>query len=255
MTSSINRKYNLIKSSYDVRDHIHVSPFLRVLPQRVDLRREIPPVLDQGQLGSCALNATSNCLRHLLLKENVKVFQPSRLYLYWNTRVNIEHSSPNEDTGVMIRDVCKSIQKYHACDEAVWPYDISKFNIAPPLKAYKNANLYKQLSYAKVPQTLKDIKQAIATNFPVIIGIGVYESFEGKDVAETGIVPLPNAEKEQLLGGHALLAVGYDDEKRHFIVQNSWGSNWGDKGFCYIPYDYLTNSELSSDFWTITLFE
>lgn len=255
MATHIQRKYNLIKSRRDVRDHIHVSPFIKVLPSAVDLRDELPPVLDQGQLGSCALNATSNCLRHLLMKEQVHIFQPSRLYLYWNTRVNIEHSPAGEDTGVMIRDVCKAIQKYHACDEAIWPYDIAKFNIAPPLKAYKNANLHKQLSYARVHQTVKEIKQAIASHFPVIIGIGVYESFEGKDVAETGIVPVPDPEKETLLGGHALLAVGYDDDKEHFIVQNSWGEYWGDKGFCYIPYKYLTDKNLASDFWTITLFE
>jgi C1A family cysteine protease len=225
------------------------------VPIRVDLREEMPPVLDQKNCGSCASNATSNALRHLLKKEKLPEFQPSRLYLYWNTRVNIEHSPPKEDTGVCIRDVCKAIQKYHACDENIWPYDTSKFSIPPPLNAYRNANLHKEIKYAYVPQDLNIIKKTIASGYPIVIGIQIYDSFETEEVIKTGIVPMPNVENETCLGGHAILLTSYNDLTKTFIIQNSWGESVGEKGYFHVPYDYVLNPALACDFWVFQFFD
>lgn len=255
MTSVLNRSYKLKKSPVDERDYLHAPAPVVNLPTKIDLRPEMPAVLDQSTLGSCCLQATSNALKHLLMCEKIPVFQPSRLYLYWNTRVNIEHSPADEDTGVCIRDVCKSLSKYHACDETFWPYDISKFSEAPPLAAYQNANLHKQVRYAYVPLDANVIKTTLAHHLPIIIGIQVYESFESQKVAQSGLVPLPDTTSEQCLGGHSMLLCGYDDDTQLFTVMNSWSANsWGDQGYCYIPYKYLLDPSLASDYWVISFF-
>jgi C1A family cysteine protease len=255
------RQYKLKRSPPDARDHVHVHalappPHGAELPKKVDLRAEMPGVLDQGSLGSCASNAASNCLRHLMRKERAaREFQPSRLYLYWNTRVNVERSPAGEDTGVCIRDVCKAVQRYHACDEAVWPYVIDRFGDAPPLAAYKDADLHRELRYASVPQSLPALRRTLAGGFPVVVGIQVYDSFESAAVARTGDVPLPDRSAEQCLGGHAVLVVGYDDARAEFLVMNSWGADWGQGGYFTLPYAYLLDPALGSDFWVFSRFE
>ena len=259
------RKYLLKRSPPDHRDFVCAHPtfaHIENFPPVFDLRTppadsgipEMPAVLSQGILGSCGTQATSNSLRHLLMKEKLPVWQPSRLFIYYNTRVNIEGSPPGEDTGVCIRDVCKALSKYHACDETIWPYDIERFSEEPPPEAYKNANLHKKIQYHSVPLNINAIKHAVFQGNPVIIGIQLYESFETVEVAKTGIVPMPIVEKEQLLGGHAMNLVGFNDITRRFIVSNSWG-DWGDNGYCYIPYDYIIDPSLGNDYWTITFFE
>ena len=263
-------KYHLQKCAYDPRD-IVVNPAQTVklpsvstttatvmaasrLPPSVDLRPLMPPVLTQGDLGACASNAGSNALRFLLNKERQIVFQPSRLYLYYNTRVNVEHGSPMIDSGVTIRDLCKAIQQYHACSETIWPYDISRFTIAPPLEAYKNAELHHHVQYRSVPQNLTALKSVLAGGYPILFGVVVYDSFESDYSMETGTVRLLS-HTDKILGGHALLMCGYCDQTQCFLCQNSWGTDVGEKGFFTIPYTYITTPSLAFDFWTISLFE
>jgi C1A family cysteine protease len=263
-----HKKYLLRRSPHDERDVMHVGAIAPPvpsasasvpppLPKHVDLRGEMPAVLDQSSLGSCALNAASNCLRHLLRRERLREFQPSRLYLYWNTRVNVESSPAGEDTGVCIRDVCKAVRAYHACDETVWPYDVAKFSVAPPLTAYRSAALHCALSYAYVPQTLDAMRRTLAGGLPIMVGLQLYDSFESQAVALTGVVPMPalrGAQPEQCLGGHAVLVCGYDDATETFLVMNSWGTGWGQAGFFCIPYAYVLDPALASDFWVFSTF-
>lgn len=227
-----------------------------VLPTQFDLRKDphIPAVLDQGQLGSCAANAMANVLTFRMGCEGRGVFHPSRLALYYNCRVNVEKSPADEDTGVTIGDMCKSVGQYHAGHEYLWPYDISKFAQAPPAAEVADAGKYLSFAYEPVAQNTDAIKQSIASGFPVILGIQVYETFESQAVAETGIVPLPNTEKEQCLGGHAQALYGFDDVKQAFLSMNSWGSAWGVKGYSWIPYAYMTDPNLAGDFWSVRVF-
>lgn len=251
----MNHKYLLKKQPYDNRDIIKSISKDLGTPNKFDLSSQMPPVLDQGNLGTCALNATSNILRFLLKKEKLIEWQPSRLYMYWNTRVNIEKESPNEDSGVCIRDVCKALQQYHVCHETPsWPYDITKFNVAPPLNAYKDANLHVSIKYKAVPQNLLAIKNTISEGNPIIIGIQIYESFEGEQSIKTGIIPYPNIANEKYLGGHAVTLVAYDDNTQKFLFQNSWGTGVGQKGYFEIDYKYIIDPNLASDFWMINLF-
>jgi C1A family cysteine protease len=135
-------------------------------------------------------------------------------------------------------------------NESIWPYDISRFDVEPPESVYAAAASHKAVEYARVPQTLGDIKQVLASGYPIVFGITVYESFESPDVARTGHVPMPS-KKERVLGGHALLIVGFKDDTSEFIVRNSWSAAFGDAGYIYLPYAYVASKDLAQDFWVV----
>jgi len=221
-----------------------------VLPTSVDLRSKMPPVYDQGQLGSCTANAIAGALEYALMKEAMTDFVPSRLFIYYNERV-IE-KTVNTDSGANIRDGIKSVNKQGVCPETEWPYIIGEFNKKPLSKCYKDAKKDLVKTYAAVAQNLINMKTCLAMGYPFVFGFSVYSSFESDTVAKTGILNLP-VEGESLMGGHAVVGVGYDDGLQRFIVRNSWGANWGQEGYFTIPYDYLTNIKLASDFWQIDL--
>jgi C1A family cysteine protease len=117
-------------------------------------------------------------------------------------------------------------------------------------QCYKDALKYKAVTYQRVVQTPSQLKGCLASGYPIVFGFTVYESFESDAVAKTGQVPLPKP-SEKVLGGHAVLAVGYDETQQRFIVRNSWGKNWGLQGYFTMPYSYLTDNNLADDFWTI----
>lgn len=176
------------------------------------------------------------------------VFTPSRLYIYYNERV-IE-GTLNTDSGAMIRDGIKSVGQQGACHENLWPYDISQFAVKPPDPAYADAKKHVAVSYQRVARTLAQMKGCIAAGYPFVFGFSVYASFESQQVAQSGHAPMP-ASGEQMLGGHCVVAVGYDDANQWWICRNSWGTGWGMQGYFTLPYAYLTQGNLSSDFWTI----
>jgi C1A family cysteine protease len=152
----------------------------------------------------------------------------------------------------MIRDGVKSVGTQGNCPEAHWPYDIAKFRDKPPAKCYTEAVKHKAVLYKRLLHDLNQLKGCLASGYPFVFGFTVYESFESQQVAQTGQVPMPTSH-EKVLGGHAVLAVGYDDAQQRFIVRNSWGTHWGMQGYFTMPYLYLLNSHLSDDFWTITV--
>lgn len=230
---------------------------LEQLPDKVDLRDEKEmqfSIFDQGCLGSCTANAISAAIEYCQLKQNCKPFTPSRLFIYYNER-NME-GTVNSDAGAQIRDGIKSMNSIGACSEDTWPYITGKFAQHPYDIAYKEALQHEVLQYRRIDNTrIEDLKACLGIDkCPFVFGIAVYRSFLSSDVARTGIVPMPSVD-ERMVGGHALLCVGYDDDTRRFIVRNSWGDKWGNFGYCYIPYDYLTNDNLADDFWIITLTE
>jgi C1A family cysteine protease len=243
--------YGWIRDLPDGRDLLYAAPItaLPELPAKVDLRPQCPPVYDQGQLGSCTANAIGAALQFDQMKQGGKDFAPSRLFVYYNER-KIE-GTVDSDSGAQIRDGVKSVAKQGACKEdPTWPYEIDKFTKKPPKAAYDEGAKNQAIRYLRVTQALSQLKGCLASGFPFIYGFAVYESFESADVAKSGHVPMPKA-KEALLGGHAVLAVGYDEAKQWFIVRNSWGKGWGMDGYFTMPYPYLLQGSLSSDFWTI----
>ena len=223
--------------------------FLRALPDSVDLRDQCPPIYDQGQLGSCTANAIGGAIEFDQTKENLpQVFVPSRLFIYYNERV-IENTV-SSDSGAMIRDGIKSVAKEGACPEPTWPYVITKFTTKPPASCYTEAAKHTAASYQRLIQSLSQMQGCLASGYPFIFGFTVYESFESGTVTRTGHAPMPGT-SERVLSGHAVCAVGYENDKRWFICRNSWGTNWGMSGYFTLPYDYLINTDLAADFWTI----
>jgi C1A family cysteine protease len=176
---------------------------------------------------------------------------PSRLFLYYNERVM--QGTVNSDSGAYIRDGIKSLNKSGICPEKEWPYIISKFADKPPKKCYDDALKATIKSYQRLTNTnLTQLQSCLSQGFPFVFGFTVYESFESQQVARTGIMPMPKPQ-EKVLGGHAVMAVGYDDSKQAVLVRNSWGTDWGIRGYFYMPYGYITNANLCDDFWTIRI--
>jgi C1A family cysteine protease len=245
--------YGWVPDLPDQRDFLYAAPVenMAALPPSVDLRPECPKtVYDQGQLGSCTANAIAGALEFDRIKQGMPDFIPSRLFIYYNERAM--EGTVQTDSGAQIRDGIKSVGSIGAPAETDWPYDIKEFAVKPPVKAYRDAPLDKAVQYQRVAQVLAQMKGCLASGYPFVYGFTVYASFESTQVAQTGIVPMP-ATGEKVLGGHAVLAVGYNDNSQRFIVRNSWGPGWGMAGYFTVPYAYLTDSNLSDDFWTIRL--
>lgn len=240
--------YNWVPDLPDHRDFVFAPRPTITVPTLIDLRGLMPPVYDQGELGSCTANAWGGATEFLWMKKGLNIV-PSRLFVYYCERA-IENTI-GDDSGAQLRDGAKALAKWGVCYETEWPYDVAQFATVPTSQCYIDAEKHKAVLYHSIPQNLKSIKSALASGYPVPFGISVYESFESDAVAANGIVPLPLL-TEQLLGGHAVLIVGYDDSKQWFIVRNSWGSGWGDQGYFYLPYAYVTNPDLADDFWILT---
>jgi C1A family cysteine protease len=226
------------------------------IPPKVDYRSGCPPVYDQGQLGSCTANALGAAFDFDRKKQGQDFMTPSRLFIYWNER-DME-GTVDSDSGAYIRDGIKVLRKLGTPHEKTWPYLISKFTNKPPKPSYVEAEKNQSLAYQRIltPATnpVNDMLSCLASGYPFVSGIAVYESFESAKANSTGVIPMPS-KTESLLGGHAILIVGYDQKKQQFIFRNSWGTSWGDKGYGYIPFAYLTNSGLASDMWVIKTVE
>jgi C1A family cysteine protease len=245
----VKRHYGWLPDLPDQRDYMFsaVSRVPAILPEKIDLRPQCPAVEDQGQLGSCTANALAGALEFLELKDGVRFDDFSRLFIYYNERL-LEHTIKS-DSGAMLRDGIKTLAGQGVCSEKKWPYKISRFSLKPPLSCYRAAVKHKITSYHRVI-TLDEMRNCLAEGFPFVFGFTVYESFESQEVAQTGRVNIPSKNERQL-GGHAVMAVGYDDPEKRFIVRNSWGEAWGMKGYFTMPYQYLADRNLSDDFWTI----
>lgn len=247
----IHRKYGWAPDLPDQRDHMYGAPtaVLAKLPPKKDLRPGCPPVYDQGQLGSCTANAIAGAIQFDQKKQGIAVFMPSRLFVYYNERAM--EGTVTSDSGAQIRDGIKTIGTFGACPEPEWPYDIAKFADKPTPPCYQAGKKCEALSYQRLVSTnLNQLKGCIASGYPFVFGFTVYESFESPEVAKTGQLNMPGP-KEKTVGGHAVLAVGYDDSIGRFIVRNSWAKNWGIKGYFTMPYAYITSENLADDFWTV----
>lgn len=218
------------------------------LPLKVDLTKDYK-ILDQGSLGSCVANSVAGCIRYARIRDSRTIFDPSRLYIYYYSR-QIE-GTIDEDAGCYIRTAYKCVDQFRTCGENNWPYVVDRFREEPPDHCKQAALTHKRFAYVRVNHKEAYLRKCLAEGYPVSVGFDLTESFMSLDTARTGYVKTPDWTKEESVGGHCMTLVGYDHDKKHFIVANSWSESWGDKGFCYIPYDYVLDKEHVSDLWTV----
>ena len=229
------------------------------LPSIVSLRKHVPYVYNQGSLGTCVAHSAAQALKIVLERAHSQkyfairlltgsgVYDPSRLYIYYNSR--IESGDTHRDIGTTNYGGVHAVKTYKAADEKFWPYEVGAVNRRPSHEAYADAARFKDFEYSLVSQSAYDLEDALAHGAPVMVGVQLGPSFVncGRD----GKISMPDLKRERIIGGHSILLVGYDREKRLFEFVNHWGPLWGDSGFGYIPYDYLTDHNLSGDFYAI----
>ena len=234
----------------DHRDHFYEAPrrLLHSLPKSVDLRPHCPPVFEQGRLNSCSANAIAAAMWFDLIKQGSAGHPPSRLFIYYNERSR--ERKIHRNATVSLRDGYKSVARNGACPEHLWPYHVGRFQLRPSTKCYGAASQHRAIAYRRIVRDLDHLKACLAEGYPFTVGLSVFEGFESHRVKKTGVVNMPKR-GERLLGGHAVLVVGYDDASERFIVRNSWGPNWGRDGYFTLPYTYAFHEGYSWDYWTL----
>ena len=226
----------------------------------VDLRNNYnEEVYNQLNLNSSTANAVAFCFHYDQIKNyNKSVIKPSRLFIYYNERQSLNNQNENENEdgnnlnsiSVEIFDSINVLYNLGVCPECMYIYEEKNFNNKPDVECYKEALNNKLIVYNAIDQNLHQLKAALIEGYPVLCGVNIYSNFETDDVKETGNIKLPNDE-DNLVGGLAITLVGFDEGDKVFIAKNSWGAEWGDNGYCYIPYNYILDPKLSSDFWII----
>lgn len=221
--------------------HEEKRAFTGTIPVKIDYSPLLNPVRDQGQLGSSVGFAMAYTMEYFLLKQlNTKVVL-SPLFIYYQARKMA--GNVKTDTGAIIQDVIKVGQTIGIVDEDTWPYKESKFAVHPPKSIEKAIHYF--VDDVSPVKTLKQIKDALSVYGPVIIGVSIYNSLYNDS---SGIIKMPGR-KESIIGGHAICLVGFDDQTQFFKFKNCWGTEWGENGYGYIPYDYI--EKFSADGWII----
>lgn len=224
----------------------HPIPVPAALDLRTALANCMPTLRDQGDIGSCTAHGGVEMMGFVhrkLFSGDDPYF--SALDLYAQTRL-YENTPLSEDSGAQVADVCRVLQFRGVCVESLWPYDTTKFDQVPPEDATVDAKHHLALALYNCPG-LPALKQSIAQRFPIVFGFDCYSSLETDAVAKTGYVPYPT-QADQSIGGHCVLAVGYTANE--VVFQNSWGPDWGDRGFGYLPFTYFVNG-LATDMHTL----
>jgi len=224
------------------------------LPPKVDLRPRFTAIEAQGETNSCTANAVAGAYEYILKRHlGDDAYDVSRLFVYYNARsLDPDFSGEVKDEGSAISLAVKSLGDFGICSEDTWPFDQAQVNEKPSDPAYEEAGKFLIEEYAVVPTELFAWKHCLAEGYPIVFGLELYNSFDQQ--RKPGLVPepTPNEESREEHAGHAMVCVGYSDTDQVFIVRNSWGPEWGDAGYCYIPYRYIMNSKYNDgDSWFI----
>lgn len=252
---NISRAFGWLPDVPDARDVAFRAVFkvARRLPSKIDLRAACSPIEDQGELGSCTAQALAGALEFLQIKSLKGDEGPSRyrdlsrLFIYYNERVAM--GTVREDSGAMLRVGIKTLVKLGACRELLWAYNIDRFTRKPGKICYAEAQAHTVTAYQRLT-SLEEMKACLAQGMPFVFGFSVYEHVLTPSVAKTGVIQMPKPQ-ERMQGGHAVLAVGYDDKTKRLLFRNSWGEKWGKQGYGEMPYAYLTSRSLTDDFWCV----
>lgn len=211
-----------------------------VSEKSVDLRDHFTKVKDQGQVGACTVFAVAAIYEYILKRNGQGDADLSESFVYYNVR----HADGKEldDTGSSFQDVIRSIGEQGICTEPLHPFSLP-LSREPSPEAYQDAKKRRITKALNVNVREEDIKSAIQEGYPVAVSLKIFDSFN----STRGFVERPTADETAAAdyGYHAMVVVGYTDDTRHFVVRNSWGERFGDKGYCYIPYSYICDPDLN----------
>lgn len=209
--------------------------------KKIDLRSKFPPAYDQGKIGSCSAFALCSIFDYDTIN-----FKGSQLFLYYNEREIINEI--NEDKGAYLSDGINSLKINGICDEKYWGYKIDNLFLKPSKEAYEKAKENYLIEAFNIKNDITIIKKWIDKNEPIAIAISIFTNFMSNTSKKTGKISMPS-NNDKLIGGHAVIICGYDDNTSELILRNSWGTYWGDNGYFYFPYEYL---KYCGDLWIIT---
>ena len=228
------------------------------LPASIDLSKWCSPVENQGEIGSCTANAGVGLMEYYQRRAHGQHLDGSRLFLYKATRQLLGWKG---DDGAYLRSTMKAMVLFGIPPERTWPYKEADFNLEPPAFCYAYAQSYRAMRYYRLdpPGTststlLKNIRTSLAAGLPSMFGFTVYSSIPAIG-EKNGDIPFPNT-SDKPEGGHAVIAIGYDDARKigshrgALKIRNSWGKEWGEKGYGWLPYAYVEN-EQADDFWSL----
>lgn len=242
------RDFRVKADPQDWRDHYYNFARVESPRDRVDLRPWASPVEDQLHLGSCVGQAVVGAYELLLNKADKTRFTDlSRLFVYYNAR--LLDNAVEEDVGAYVRDGIKAVNKYGVCSESTWPYLVERFAYAPSIQSYEDARSRLIKKYYRI-DNIKNMIDALNADYPVVTSMNVYDSFDELEYSRDHVLPMPRA-SENLIGGHAVTFVGYDLSKKLFLARNSFGTDWGDKGYFSVPFDYAEKDFM--DNWTFDI--
>jgi C1A family cysteine protease len=230
---------------HDKRD-LRFSPSIKRLPAKADLSGFCGPVYDQYRTQSCSANALAAALTLGANQRDEALAPPSRLFIYYNARALTDTQS--KDSGTTIRNAIKAFARDGACAERKWPFLKREITKRPVRACYRDAE-HAAVSYHRISQQLDDLRAALAQGHAFIFGIQAYgQPFT--EAAKSAKLRLPR-KSDTFIGGHALIAVGYDTAKKSFLARNSLGRDYARDGFFWIPDTYFTDAELTYDFWVV----
>ncbi len=207
----------------------------------VDLRPFFTDVKSQGAVGSCAHFAVTSIYEYLLKKTKAEYPDLSERFVYYQT--NIEKHKP--DDGCSIKEVIDTIAHMGICNEQDCPYDTAKIAERPSDEAFSKAQMHKIVEAKMVNVCHHDITAALSKGYPLAVSLNLYNSF-GTGYKGYEFLPAKEEREEEEPARHAMVVVGYNEDDKVYIVRNSWGKQFGDNGYCYMPFSYIDNPELNN---------
>jgi len=223
------------------------------VPRQIDLRSSCTAVEDQGQIGSCTANACVGALEYLYAKRDGQAPELSRLFVYYNTRRL--KGTLHLDSGAAVSEAMAAVLAFGACRSELWPYNPALLSAEPAPQAYQDGRKHEAIQYARVAG-IDGAIQALAQGYPVVFGTIIPQRCYDT-AASTGVIPETTADERRARpsGGHCMLIVGYDLDRKVFHIRNSWGSDWGKGGYCEFPFEEVAWSCPEDSFWMLTELE